>query len=91
MFDICMVKRNVVKEFYNEIAEDKHSFKYTIDAIAIWKMYLEINAPLKFLLDQQDIILQTLQIYCGQASTCEFNYENKKVIIRGENGIVKTI
>lgn len=54
-------------------------------------MYLEMNAPEKYLLDQQDIILKTLQIYCGEKSTCEFNYENKNVIIRGENGIVLTI
>ena len=86
---------NIVDEFYLELEEeaDEESSYLTrvIETVDIWRIYLDINAPLKFLLDQQDIILQTLQIYCGCESTCEFNQESKTVIIRGENGIVKTI
>ena len=79
--------KNLVVEFYNEIKLDKYNENTKLcrvrEAIAIWKMYLEINAPSNFLIDQQDIILQTLKIYCGQESTCEFNTENKVVIIKG--------
>jgi len=86
---------NIVKDFYSELelADDENSsyLTYVIESVDIWRMYLEMNAPSKFVLDQQDIILNTLQIYCGKESSCEFNIADKTVLIRGGNGIVKTI